>query len=299
MLFSYKKNKLGDYDELVGALNKDKMQWGHEFVRGALKEFEFTVTNGEPRILDLFSGRDIAEYDLVFFRMWVKEYERATAAAAYLDYKKVPFFDAEVYNYRAFSKLTETFLMATEGVPVPDTFYAKSSNLLKAFKEGRPNISFPLILKSIKGLKGNDNYLVPDYESLENIIDQNPEVDFMAQEYIPNDSDYRLWVVGDRVRFVMRRVRAKDSSSHLNNTSQGASAEKVDLEELDGELLEQAVAAAKRMRRGFTGVDVVVNKDTGQHYFLEVNNQPEILSVYIDEKLSALHEYVSEEIRDE
>ncbi|MEX0934498.1 MAG: ATP-grasp domain-containing protein [Candidatus Saccharimonadales bacterium] len=296
LVFSYKKNKLGDYDSLTNVLNADKEERGYEFIRGALKEFEYTVTDGELKVIDLMNNRDIANYDLIFFRMWFKEYERATAAAAYLEKKGVPFFDPEVYNYRAFSKLTETSLMATAGIPVPDTLFATPKNILKAFTEDRANISFPIILKSVKGIKGNDNYLVKDLAELKKTIEDNPDIDFIAQEYIPNDSDYRLWVVGDKVRFAMRRVRDENSGSHLNNTSKGAIADLVDVDSVDEEIKKQAVLAAQRMKRGFTGVDVIIDKDTGKHYFLELNNQPEILGVHIDDKLEALHEYIAEEI---
>lgn len=290
-LFSYKKNKLADYDDLLNELRKTPAR-KYDPQRGALKELEFKILDNKPSIYEPLSGRDLADNDLVFFRMWLKEVERATASAIYLRSKGVKFFDEDVYSHRALSKLTETFMMATSGLPVPNTFFSRPERIVEKLKNNS-DFKFPLIVKNIRGLKGEDNYLVKDHKELVKILEGNPEIDFMVQDFIPNDFDYRFWVLGDKVKLVIKRSR-QDKGSHLNNISQGAQAELVDAESIEPSLLKEVVMASQIMKRNFTGVDVIVDNQTGKHYFLEVNNIPEVISVFVDEKMEVLNGYLNE-----
>ena len=297
VLFSFKKNKIADYEDVIRKLNERAPEYGYKVVRGATKELEFSIIDNKPSVFETLTGQDLANFDLVFYRMWQKEFERATSAAIYLKSKGVPFFDEDVYNYRAFSKLTETFLMVTSGVPVPNSYFSTAKNTIKSFKENPP-IDFPLIVKNIRGLKGKDNYLVHSNEELEKVLENNSEIDFVVQEFIPNNCDYRFLVLGDKVKLIIKRSRL-DDSSHLNNTSQGAGAELVPIENFDKQIINDVLKASKVMKRDFTGVDVIINKETGKHYLLEVNNVPEIISVFIEEKVTSIHEYIAERLKNE
>jgi glutathione synthase/RimK-type ligase-like ATP-grasp enzyme len=83
-----------------------------------------------------------------------------------------------------------------------------------------------------------------------------------------------------REPLVIKRTSA--GGSHMNNTSQGGSAE---LDELPVGLLEQSKSLAKELKMTVAGVDILRDKQTGEMLFLEVNSQPQLLTgAFVDKK---------------
>jgi len=100
-------------------------------------------------------------------------------------------------------------------------------------------------------------------------------------------------VMGDKVRLVIHRQSQDDS--HLNNTSQGGKATLVDLSHLPQKVLDDAIKMGKMLRREVTGVDMIMHKETGEYFFLEANNMPQLgTGSFVGEKLRALDEYLRE-----
>jgi glutathione synthase/RimK-type ligase-like ATP-grasp enzyme len=96
----------------------------------------------------------------------------------------------------------------------------------------------------------------------------------VVQEYLPNTCDYRVLIMGNREPLQIKRTAV--GGSHLNNTSQGGTAELSD--DLPTEILENAKKLAKVFQLDIGGIDVLQNQANGQYYFLEVNNQPQLVS---------------------
>jgi glutathione synthase/RimK-type ligase-like ATP-grasp enzyme len=88
---------------------------------------------------------------------------------------------------------------------------------------------------------------------------------------------------------VIRRQRT-DTTTHLNNTSQGAEASLVPIDELEPSIIENSRKICYTMGRDMAGIDVLVANDGSARYvFLEVNAVPQLTSgVFIDEKMQTL-----------
>jgi glutathione synthase/RimK-type ligase-like ATP-grasp enzyme len=109
---------------------------------------------------------------------------------------------------------------------------------------------------------------------------EKTDAEMLAQRYHPNDGDYRVLIMDGREPLVIKRTAA--GGSHLNNTSQGGSAE---LDELPVGLLEQSKSLAKELKMTVAGVDILRDKQTGEMLFLEVNSQPQLLTgAFVDKK---------------
>jgi glutathione synthase/RimK-type ligase-like ATP-grasp enzyme len=79
--------------------------------------------------------------------------------------------------------------------------------------------------------------------------------------------------------------RTSSDESHLNNTSQGGTAQLLPLEQVDSEILEMAIKACRVNKLQVAGVDVITNKNNGEFYILEVNIAPQVSSgSFISEK---------------
>lgn len=236
------------------------------------------IDGEQSSIIDTKSGRDIASFDVVYQRRWGDMPEHALACAIYLRKKNIRVIDRESYSPGSRNKLTQAWRLWEASLPHPATVYANRDvavDQIIATTSQWP-IAWPLILKGVNATRGNDNYLVKSEDAMREKLALHPGVDFLVQAFVPNDGDYRVLVCGSTIELIMHRQAATDS--HLNNTSQGGDARLVEDGVLPEQALADAVKAAQAFERDIAGVDLVFDKDTGQHYFFEVNRAPQIES---------------------
>ncbi|MFA6184539.1 MAG: hypothetical protein WCT51_04255 [Candidatus Shapirobacteria bacterium] len=137
---------------------------------------------------------------------------------------------------------------------------------------------FPVIIKGSGGDRGTRVFKTDNLEQLEKLVRdlRKSEIDegrrYMLQEFIPNDGDFRVLVLGEKVLGVMKRS-SQNKDEFKNNYSAGG---KVELAELSEEIKQLAVKAAKVCGLAVAGVDVAFrNNDLSQPIIWEVNKGPQ------------------------
>lgn len=296
VLFSYRNHRFGYIEMLFSRLSERAAGHDIELTRGSLSDLRISIRKNRLSITESLSKRRLDSFDVVYFELWYKAQQQALAAAQYLQRKKVPYFSKELATVMPLTKVGELAVMANHDIPLPDTFMSSHRELKKAFRRQTPPFAYPFVLKAADGYGGNNNHLVYDYEQLCSILDDNRSVIYVAQQFIPNDCDYRCLVFGGQIRLVLQRTRATDSKSHLNNTSAGAEGRLVATESISSEARDAVLRAAAVLgREQFAGVDLMIHKDTGQPYILEVNQTPQIeIGAEIEEKIDSLLTYMKE-----
>jgi RimK family alpha-L-glutamate ligase len=141
-------------------------------------------------------------------------------------------------------------------------------HLLELIEQGK--LGYPFIAKPNLGSKGNGIVIVEKPEDLKEISKYRKMV---FQNFIQNDGDWRVIVVGGRALGVMRRI-AKPGS-YLNNVSKGARAVVETRPKLKQEIMELAVNVASIFGLACCGVDIIQDKVTKQLHFMEVNTAPQ------------------------
>src|SRR5581483_4162746 len=240
---------------------------GYEVETAIFSELAFLADGKASRIWHPQAGWDIADFDLVIVCRVGEEIEQATSCAYYLESKHVAFTDRYILKPGK-GKLAGAFIRSANGVPVPRTF-SGSYEVFEALFKTAPPIGFPLILKADNGRKGQDNYLVHDLAEMLRILKKNTKISMVAQTFIPNDGDMRVLVLCGQIRFAMLRQSGGDV--HLNNTSQGGSATALNIAMLSKRVRQDCLRSAALEELQVAGVDVIVDRETGQHYILEVN----------------------------
>ncbi len=232
--------------------------------------FEFDGT--DLRITDAVKGYDVRQFDGVFLVGWfrTKQLEDvALSVSQYLLFHNVKVLNSEAAYTRSRAKISQYVIAALHGVSMtPFLFSLDSQHLLSR------DVDLPVIAKSISASRGNDNYLVHTAPELREIITGSPDVHFVLQDYVPNEGDFRIIVAGGQVRLAI--YRQAQGGTHLNNTSKGGASSIVPSDELDEKLRQDAVLLARLLRREVTGVDMIIHRETGQHYLLEINNMPQL-----------------------
>ena len=245
-----------------------------------------SIIDGEVRFTSALSGRDLSSYDLVYIRDTTHE-ELRNSLAMYLTHHHKFYINSELGRSQYTSKILQYVALALANVPVPNTIYASADHREKA---SQLLGNYPLVAKSTTGSNGNDNFLIGSADEL-NKIDQNAS--FVIQAFIPNLYDYRIIVAEDDILLSYKRVRQGDED-YLNNVSQGATRELV--LDLDATIRKTAIKAAKVLGRNLSGVDILQNKETGEHVVLEINfnyGSPRFESDILDGYFERLASYLN------
>ncbi len=129
-------------------------------------------------------------------------------------------------------------------------------------------LRFPFITKPNLGACGRGVVLVENKEQLATLSMK----DMVCQNFIANDGDYRVFMLGGKPLGVMKRTAA--IGDFRNNVSQGGTA----IAEHDPKIVAAVTAIAQRAVSMFglqlCGVDVL--RDTnGRYHFLEINSVPQ------------------------
>jgi glutathione synthase/RimK-type ligase-like ATP-grasp enzyme len=263
-----------------------------EITMGALNDLVFELARDGMKVYDPARGFSLDEFDLVVFRIIRSQWARVAACCSLLRDKGIPYIDT-MYEPRGASKYASEFIRFTAGLPVIQSVFANQQLLLRLLgDESQSPLPYPFIMKDVNGRKGRLNFLIHDRKELEHAFAQNPDVEFIAQEFIPNDGDYRFLIMGDELKLVIHRL-AQDGS-HLNNTSQGAKSQQITIDSFDPQVVQDALKAAAVESIQVAGVDIIFDKRNGQHHVLEVNSSPQLLTGALpDLKMKAYADYLT------
>jgi ribosomal protein S6--L-glutamate ligase/gamma-F420-2:alpha-L-glutamate ligase len=286
---SSRESRMADPQKFVELLNSVE---GNEieFSYAYFNDLIFTFTSDSASIVDTVSGRDLLDFDVTYFRRWDHARDFGLTCAIYLNKHGKKFYDSEIYANGSWSKLTQYARLWENGLPIPNTIMAPKEYWPKIAED----FKYPVILKSKSGTRGEANHLIKSPDELYEIVAAEEEYKFFVQNFIPNDGDYRVMTMGDEIQLLIKRTA---SDGHLNNISKGGGAELLDVSELTPQQQADCLKAAKVFGRDIAGVDMVIDSDTGDHSFFEVNRAPQIdNSSFEHEKAAKLQEFFSQEI---
>lgn len=263
-----------------------------------LLDTEVRITNGQLDVIDIITGESLSALAGMYFANWRKNPEFALAAAELMLRAGKPILSHEVLQVMPMTKLGELVLLSGKNIAVPDSIVMRSKYWLQRL-QGSGDLPFatPFIVKAVDGSMGANNHLVNDTQQLQAILSQDKQSLFVVQQFIPNNCDYRVIIIGGEAKLVIRRSRSSDDT-HLNNTSQGAHGQLVPLVSMPPEVLAMALTAAAAVRRpSFAGVDIIQDSTTGKYYVLEVNKTPQMeTGTNTEQKVEALVSYFTKEL---
>jgi RimK family alpha-L-glutamate ligase len=294
VLFPFKKDRRLDFAGFVASVNNSA---GSEVaVQGSLKNLVFEIKDSKLKITETMSGRDLKDFKAVYIRrLKSKTQEKVTALSIAAKEWGLQVINSENTNLQSFSKVTEMVALSLAGLPVPDTVIAARSEVKSKLKDGSWPLDFPLIMKSANGSIGAHNFLVKSKKELKEILSEPEYKDtiFVYQQMVPNNGDYRFLITGNKVGVIIHRSAVE--GDHRNNTSLGASAALKTESDFKPEVIEDAIRAAQAMHRELCGVDVLIDKETGKHYILEVNKKTMLdEGTFIPEKMKAVSNFFEE-----
>lgn len=226
-------------------------------------------------VLELKVGNiSLKDFSLVFAMGFWDYQTELVLLASYCKNKKIPLFDTALYNSHTISKIHDLLCFKLNGFPVPKTVFLQNQD---GADEVLKELKFPIVAKENKSRFGFNVHLLKTKKKLLEFIKKNSSRKktlgcklYQFQEYIPADFDVRVIVLGGKVVGAIER-RSTKPNEFRHNLSLGGIAKKI---ELTKEMKALAVNAASALNYEFAGVDLIVNRDTGRLYILEVNRSP-------------------------
>ena len=150
------------------------------------------------------------------------------------------------------------------------TYIAKRRSQVKEMVE-RGELSYPFIAKPNNGSKGVGVRLIRNFDELHTL--ERPLGEHVLQNFITNNGDWRVIVLGGRPVGAIKRIAAE--GDFLNNISRGGRAVKEDDPVVLREITDIAVKVAGLFRLRLCGVDIIRDEQTGELHVLEVNTVPQ------------------------
>ncbi len=266
---------------IVGLKNNDQLfrlqeegkKRGHQ-VDGVLTS-ELVIRTGRNNFDPTLRGEPMTRYDLVYLWTTGKRRWEWYTAAYWLSLKGVKIVYGKTISPDYLYYLTpaiDYLRQYQNNLPFPKSaivFNAKSVNSIL------DNFEFPLIMKVSEGRQGKGVFKVQNEVELKNKIIELKDVSpsFVIREFIPNDGDIRIFTVGYKAIGAMKRMPTR-KGEFRSNISQGGIGEKFDLEKAS-EIKEIAERLSEITRTEIAGVDIIIHKETGQPYILEINPGPQ------------------------
>jgi len=240
-------------------------------------------------------GKDASDYDVLFFRTTGKHWEEVDLIINSINPPalRAPSLDKEgktrpivVDPLVRFGKPShackawQMLKLKEANIEVPKSVYGSLWYLYEKMKGGHKDrpYEWPIILKGSGGDRGTRVFKANNLEELEKLVRdlRKSETEegrrYMLQEYIENDGDFRVLVLGEKVLGVMKRA-SQSKDEFRNNYSAGGI---VEVAELPEEIKNLAVKAAKVCGLTVAGVDVAFRDfDLKKPVIWEVNKGPQ------------------------
>ena len=214
----------------------------------------------------LFKGTPLEKYDFIFIGLTGKSRDLAPIVVEYIKKHKISFI---CYGHKTanHAKTFEIYNLASNNIPIIPSLISNDYDDIKDFVD---EYKFPIITKPINGKQGRE---ILQHESIDSILDavQKSEIPLIIQPMIPNDGDYRVWILKGKVIGVIKRS-PNTEDEFRSNISLGGTAQ---VAELPDDVLDMAIKSAQILDLDMAGVDIIQDINTKKYYIMEVNAAPQ------------------------
>jgi glutathione synthase/RimK-type ligase-like ATP-grasp enzyme len=209
----------------------------------------------------------LLEYDLIYYRSGLAP-EAAIVLHEFLEqhgkhmvnlqFQKHPYANAKSY---------EALWADMSGLVIPNSLFNVDPN----FDTIASVLSVPFVAKANLGARGENVHLIDSPEKLAECVSSNNATEYIYQEFIPHDCEYRIHVVGGVPAAMYKRTPA--AHDFRSNVSQGGQMLSVEPEMIDS-LQSYATKAGKIFDFEIIAVDFMLHRESQELYFTEINLNP-------------------------
>jgi len=205
------------------------------------------------------------DFDLIYWRIGNPKIRKIAALIA--NQNKIPFINYGYWRYPLLGeKSYQLYKVSLLGIKVPKTYLISAKNY--QFSDLKKNLGLPLILKKNIGAMGKNVWLINNKSEIKKIIKIFSLKEFLAQEFLPNNGDYRVLVVGQKAIGVFKRI--PKSGEFKANIALGGQGKKVENRKTSNYLKFLAEKICQALGLEIAGIDFIESR--GEFYFIESNS---------------------------
>ncbi|HWQ59789.1 MAG TPA: hypothetical protein VN420_01425 [Candidatus Fimivivens sp.] len=240
-----------------------------DFTPGSYRHIAFVFR--ESRVRVLFKGVDTRDFSFVWLTSSWDQRDLAYALRLYLESTDTPHTSVE----KSPSKITDTMHFSLHGLPIPDTVFVDRKNAEQDMALITETCGYPLIIKDVLGSRGKfSEYVSSESELLETVARLPTDRQFLFQRYIRNEYDWGIMVANGEV--VSGEKSYPSEGEFRNNTCNGAKERFADVANIPENIRAIAIKASGLLGLAWSRADIIVDRDSGLPYLLEVNRFPGI-----------------------
>jgi glutathione synthase/RimK-type ligase-like ATP-grasp enzyme len=266
--------------ELFARLISERMGKDVKVVLATFSDLYIEIGKDETKVL--IGGVDIGEFDLVYFRRINHSlFPLSGTLALCLDELGIKYFDTKFKEIGAGGdKFTAAVKLAFAGVPISKTIFCPKEKILSEKDRIASSLGFPIVAKNTTAQGNSGIFLLKKKEDFENLLNLMEEKlggessQFLFQQYIDIDKEFRLLVLGDRVAVAHKKDKRNYGNLVVSYDVPNLETVFVDVNEIPDYLKAIAIQAAEAVNIEIAGVDVCIEKETGRGIVIEVNRGP-------------------------
>lgn len=273
-------SKLRPKKELFARLVSERMGKDVDVTLATFSDLYIEISESQTKVL--IGGVDIREFNLVYFRRIDHSlFPLSGTLALCLDRLGIKYFDTKFKEIGAGgNKFTSTVTLALNKVPVSKTVYCPREKILDEKNKIVSSLGFPIVAKDTAAQGNSGIFMLKKEEDFEKLLKlrekrlSGQDIQFLFQEFIDIEKEFRLLVLGDRVAVAHKKDRRTYKDLVVDYEVPNLATEYVDVGKIPDNLKTIAVDAAKALNTEIAGVDVCVERGTGRAIVIEVNRGP-------------------------
>ena len=240
-----------------------------ELTRGSFQHIKYIFHNGKISILH--KKEDIRNFSFIWLTSSWGTRDLAYTLSLYAASKNIPC----AYVEQGTSKISDCMIFTLNELPIPNTLFISRKEIKENTALFQKVCGYPLIIKDAKGSKGRFSQYVVDEEDLLKKVQELPRGKrFFFQQYIPNHYDWGVMVVNGVV--VAGEKSYPVRGEFRNNAAHGAKEYFVEVALIPENIKDLALKASESLGLSWSRADIIIDKNTGEPFLLEVNRYPGI-----------------------
>lgn len=272
-----------------------------EVVLGIFSDLTFEI--GDGKVLIELDGRNIDEFDLIYFRNTKGFSPMANSLAIYLESTKIKFFDRSFINSFNGDKFSALVRLAVNKIPIVPSFLCWKEAIPKNKKKVVGKFGFPIVAKEVTTQRMQSIYLLKslkDFDKLPELTNRNNPARYLFQKFINFDKEFRLMVLGEHIGIVHTKTLRDNTKFQLGYSDMNENPEFLDPSEVSNTIKNTAIKAAMALHIQIAGVDICREVNTGKIFVFEVNRGPGIdYDTNVSQELQKIAEFFEKELHNE
>ncbi len=232
---------------------------------------------------------NIKEYDFIFFGFMSNYTNIANLVINYVVKNNIPHMKYETFNYYH-NKAYQFDLLEDLGYPyIPSVMTTK---LTPNLKRNIASFGYPMIVKDVYLDQGKGVFKMNNEEELVKFFQNNNNL-MLIQKFIPNDGEFRVITVKNKVQLIAQKENIEDVNKlNIDNRKSKKGT-------LPANVIQMCEDVSKHLFSDIIGFDIIQDKENGTYYIMETNasphfamfsivtgvNLPDIIANYIVEEI--------------